>query len=137
MAGSLKTVTSELAKYDLDLVAVQEVRWSNIGSQPGDHTFLYEMGMLIITWGQVFSYTKLRGRWFYIIVPNVHTTTEDESDHIKDTFYDALEGVFDKFLKYHMKILLGYYNSKVEREYIFKSALGNESLYEVGNYNDV
>jgi hypothetical protein len=31
-AGSLKTVASELAKYNLDLVAAQEVRWVEGGS---------------------------------------------------------------------------------------------------------
>jgi hypothetical protein len=29
-AGSLKTVVTELAKYKLDLVAVQEVRWDDL-----------------------------------------------------------------------------------------------------------
>jgi len=34
--GSLKTVTSELAKYNLDVAAVQVVRWVQISSQPAD-----------------------------------------------------------------------------------------------------
>jgi hypothetical protein len=39
-ACSLKTVASELAKYDVDLVAVQDVRWdkggkNHISSQEG------------------------------------------------------------------------------------------------------
>jgi len=33
-AGSLEKVASELAKCKLDLVAVQEVRWVEAGSQP-------------------------------------------------------------------------------------------------------
>jgi len=37
LRGSLKTAASELAKYNLDLVAVQEVRWVEGGSQPGDY----------------------------------------------------------------------------------------------------
>jgi hypothetical protein len=41
-AGSVRTVASELAKYDLAVVAVYEVRWVKNGSQPGDnYTFLY------------------------------------------------------------------------------------------------
>jgi len=36
-AGLLKTVASELEKYNLDLVAVQEVRWCEGGSQPTDN----------------------------------------------------------------------------------------------------
>jgi hypothetical protein len=36
----------------------------------------------------------------------------------KDSFYEELEQVYDHFLKYHMKILLGDFNEKVEREYL-------------------
>jgi hypothetical protein len=34
-----------------------------------------------------------------------------------------------------MKILLGYFNAKVDREYIFTPTIGNESLYEISNDN--
>jgi exonuclease III len=34
--GSLKTVRSELAKCNLDLAAVQEVRWDKVGSEPAE-----------------------------------------------------------------------------------------------------
>jgi hypothetical protein len=37
-----------------------------------------------------------------------------------DSFYGELEGVFDQFPKYHMKILFGDFNAKVGREDIFK-----------------
>jgi hypothetical protein len=36
---------------------------------------------------------------------------------VKDRFYEELERVFDKFLKYHKKILLGYFNAKVRGIY--------------------
>jgi len=46
---SLKTVASKLTKYNLDLVAVKEVRWDNGGSEPVDnYTVSMKMGMLII-----------------------------------------------------------------------------------------
>jgi hypothetical protein len=45
--------------------------------------------------------------------------------------------VFDEFLKYHMKILLGNFNAKVGREDIFKPTIGNESLHEISNDNGV
>jgi hypothetical protein len=54
------------------------------------------------------SYMILRGRWCNIIVLNVHAPTEDKIDDTKDSFYEELERVFDKFPKYHMKIL--YYS---------------------------
>jgi exonuclease III len=41
-SGSLMTVARELARYKLDLVAVQEVRWDKGGTvRAGDYTFFY------------------------------------------------------------------------------------------------
>jgi hypothetical protein len=44
---------------------------------------------------------------------NFHAPTEDKIDNIKDRFYEELEQVFDKFPRYHMKMLLDL-NAKVE-----------------------
>jgi hypothetical protein len=115
-----------------------------------------EMGMLIITKEQAFSYIRgsyqqlrgycllvvgchitLRGRWCDIIVLNVHAPTEDKCDDKKDSIYEELEVVFDQFLKYHMNILLGDFNAKVGREDIFKLTIGNESFHETSNDNGV
>jgi hypothetical protein len=63
--------------------------------------------------------------------------TEDKIGDIKDRFYEELEQVFDKFPRYHMKMLLGDFNAKVGREDIFKSTIGNESLHETSNDNGV
>jgi hypothetical protein len=79
------------------------------------------------------SYIILRGRWCDIFVLNVHAPTEDEIDDVNVSFYEELERVFSKFPKYHMKILLGDFNAKVCREYIFKPTIGNDSLHKVTN----
>jgi hypothetical protein len=70
----------------------------------------------------------LRGHWCHIIVLNVHAPTEDKTDDVKDNFYKKVERVFDKFPKYHMKILLEDFNAKVGKEDIFKPTIENESL---------
>jgi hypothetical protein len=36
MAGSLKTVSRELARHKLDLMEVQEVRWKGGGAEPSE-----------------------------------------------------------------------------------------------------
>jgi exonuclease III len=83
------------------------------------------------------SYIVLRGRWCNIFVLNVHAPTEEKSDDSKYSFYEELEQVFDHFLKYHMKILLGDFNAKLGREDTFKPTIGNESLHEDSNDNGV
>jgi len=47
-AGSLKAAARELARYKLDVVGAQEVRWDNISTGKE---------MKIINWEQVFLYT--------------------------------------------------------------------------------
>jgi hypothetical protein len=83
------------------------------------------------------SYIILRGCWCHIIVLNVHVPTEDKIDDVKDSFYEELKHVFDKFLKYHMKMSLRDFNAKVGRKDIFKPTIENESLYEISNDNVV
>jgi exonuclease III len=82
------------------------------------------------------SYIILRDRWCDVIVLNVHAPTEDKIDDVKDSFYNELERIFDKFTKYHMKMLLGDFNAKVGREDIFKPTIGNDSLHEISNDNE-
>jgi exonuclease III len=155
-SGSLNTVSGELAKYKLDSVGVQEVRWDKGDTEPaGDYTFLYGHGNADHHLGTDFyvhkrfiavkrvefvsdgmSYLTLRGHWYDIIVLNVHAPTEDKYDDTKDSFYEELEGVFDQFPKYHMKILLDF-NAKAGREDIFKPTIGNESLHKTSNDNGV
>jgi hypothetical protein len=63
----------------------------------------------------------------------VRAPCEDKNDDIKDRFYEEPERVFDRFPRYDMKILLGDFNTKVEREDTLKLTIGNESSHEIGN----
>jgi hypothetical protein len=152
------TVSRELSRYRLDLVGVQKVRWKGSGTVPaGEYTVFYGKGNENHELGTGFfvhkritsaakkvefvsdrmSYIILRGHWFHVIVLNVHAPTEDETNYVKDCFYEELEHIFDKFPKYYMKILLGDLNAKVGREDIFKPTIGKESLDEISNDNGV
>jgi hypothetical protein len=54
---------------------------------------------------------------------------------VKERFYE--ENVYtSKFPKYHMKILLGVFKAKLDREDILKLITGNESLHEITNDNE-
>jgi hypothetical protein len=75
--GSLTTVLRQLARYKLDSVGVQEVRWKGGGTKPaGEYTFFYgkenenhELGTGFLCVRE--SYQKLRG--LSLLVIGCHT----------------------------------------------------------------
>jgi hypothetical protein len=75
------------------------------------------------------SYVILRGSWCHIFVLNVHAPTEDKTDDVKDSFYEELGRVFNKFTNYHIKILLQDFSNKVGRDEILKPTIENKSLH--------
>jgi hypothetical protein len=52
---------------------------------------------------------------------------------VKDSFYEELERVFDKLLKYNMEMLLGDFNAKVGKEDNFKPTIGDGSIHEISS----
>jgi hypothetical protein len=81
------------------------------------------------------SYIILRGCWCDVIVLNVYVPREDKINDMKDSFYEKLEHVFDKFAEDHMKILLGDFIAKLGGEDIFNPTIRTESLHKFSNDN--
>jgi hypothetical protein len=113
-------VAEEIAKYKLDLVGVQEVRWGGEGTESaGENTVFYgkgndnrDLGTGFVLHKRILSavkrvefvsdrmsYILLRGCWCDITVLNVHARREDEIDDMKNRSYEELEHVFDKYSK--------------------------------------
>jgi hypothetical protein len=74
-------------------------------------------------------YIVLKGRWYNIIVLNVH-----EYVRSKNTFHYEFEQGFDYFSNYLTKTLLGDCNARLGIETIFQQTIGNESLHQDSKY---
>jgi hypothetical protein len=70
-------------------------------------------------------------------MPHSSIWRSSSTNDVKDSFYEELKHMFDKFPKYPTKILLGDSNAKVGREDTLKPTVGNESLHKIGNENGV
>jgi hypothetical protein len=77
------------------------------------------------------SYIILRGHWCDVVL-YVHAPTDDKIYGVKDSLYEELERIFDKFLKYHINIFLDF-SAKVGRKDILKPTVGNKSVHEISN----
>jgi exonuclease III len=125
--SSLMTVLRALSRHKLDLVGVQEVKWKGSGTTPaGEYTFFYEKGNencelgtgFIVHKGIISAVKRIEfvsDRMLYVLLrrslisyycSECYAPTEDKIDDVKDRFYGELESIFNKLLKYHMKILL-------------------------------
>ena len=111
---SLMTVVGELARYKLDLVWEQEVRYKKgVNARAEDSTFFYEKGnenhqlgteffvhqrilpaVKIVEFGSdrmLYTCIILRGRWCNIVL-NAHVSTEEKNDDTKNNLGGIREG---------------------------------------------
>jgi len=153
-SGSLTTVNRELARYKLDLVGVQEVRWDKEGEVRAGGLYSFSMekkrksliGNKIFVHHRILSavkrvefvsdrmlYIVMRGRWCNIIVLNAHAPSEGEKVS-KDSFMRK----WNEFLiifQGPMKILLIDFKAKLGKDDIFTPTIWNESLHQDSNDN--
>ena len=153
--GALQVAVRETEKYELDILAIQEVRWENQDSiRQGKYTFYYggtqshDFGTGFLIKNSILqavqniefvnerlSYVTIRTRWGNTVLLNVYAPTEVATDNDKDIFYDELERLFDRLPKYNSKIVLGDFNAKVGREEKYRPTIGKYSLHEKTNNN--
>jgi hypothetical protein len=93
------------------------VRWEGGDTEPAcEFTFFYvklnsthalaivfcireSYQVVFVTDRMAYIIRVLRGRWCEVIIRNVQAKTEDKIHVVKDSFYEMLDRVFDKFPK--------------------------------------
>lgn len=157
--GALNILSEELDRYQMDLVALQEVRYPGTGKLETDKHILYYSGSengkfqkgvafmvnkrlaaAVIEFQPIddrIAVLRLKGRFTNITIITLYAPTEEAEDEEKDTFYEILEEVINNTPGYDMKLIVGDANAKVGREIIWKGIAGNESLHLQSNDNGV
>ena len=68
---------------------------------------------------------------------NVRAPTNEKREDIKEEFYNLLEQNINQIANSDIKIILGYFNAKEEKENIYKLNIGNGSLQNETNNNGI
>ncbi|XP_015377026.1 PREDICTED: craniofacial development protein 2-like [Diuraphis noxia] len=151
------TPTDAKNSYKLDILALQEVRWPDSGNiKTGSTTIFYsetnngrhENGVGFIINEKILHNTKgftsindhiccikISGRHFDLILINYYAPTEDKVDDIKEKFYDELETEVNSLPTHSLKMIVGDFNAKIDREHIYRPIIEPDSLHKISNDN--
>ncbi|PSN45867.1 hypothetical protein C0J52_19674 [Blattella germanica] len=155
--GKLQELKEQLDKTTLDVVAVQETRWSNTEIiKKKDFTFYYGgpktrtgqagTGFFIRTkvmnyvigfetYNERISKLRIKGKYNNVTLINVYAPTEEYQDNIKEQFYDDLQYVVDHIPRSDTTIILGDLNAQLGKEACFGNVTGKHTLHEITNQN--
>ena len=155
--GKMQELAAELEKTTLEIVAIQETRWSKNGiinkkvyalfysgsenqiGQAGTG-FLVKKGTLqyIIDFSPInerICSLRVKGKYNNITLINAYAPTEEKDILMKEQFYDNLQKTFEKVAKSDTIITLGDFNTQVGIERAFCKVTGKHTLHEDTNEN--
>ncbi|KMQ89731.1 craniofacial development protein 2-like protein [Lasius niger] len=110
-AGALKEFTKVISDYNIDILAVQETRWTEKVSETRKHTILcngnenrHELGVAFIVNNRMkenildfrpiderLCMLRIKTRFFNLSLINAHAETEEKDEIAKESFYQKLE----------------------------------------------
>jgi exonuclease III len=116
--GKLQELAEEIAKTQIEILALQEVRWSGKGQiNKKDSLFYYsgtkektgQAGTGFLLMKKIQKYVinfelhnerlcklRIKGKYNNIMLINAYVPTEDKTEEIKEQFYDDLRSMVDK-----------------------------------------
>lgn len=154
--GACQNLADVLNTYKIDVVAIQEVRWLDVGQiDVGEYVIYYSGSQSSHHFGSGFavhrklvphviefrpisdklSLLMLDTKPINICIVNAHAPTEVSNQNKKNEFYDELTKIYEGIRKNSIKIVVGDMNAKCGRESQFIPTIGRESLHEQCNDN--
>uniref|UniRef100_A0A0K8SN56 Reverse transcriptase domain-containing protein n=1 Tax=Lygus hesperus TaxID=30085 RepID=A0A0K8SN56_LYGHE len=154
--GALKLLIQQLKKYSIDIVALQEVRWTGCGTLDSEGWSIFYSGdershslgtgfavsprcAHLITGFKPISpricYLRIKGKFYNFSVLSAYAPTEVSEDEKKEEFYDQLDRAIDACPTHDARIIVGDLNAQVGRERTFGAVNGEHSLHHISNDN--
>ena len=159
-SGFAKVLEIELERYGIQIAALQEIRWPEVGRCDLDKGVIYHSGRkddrheegvgfyvsknvstAVIEFEGINSRIarmRMNARWFKVTMIVLHAPTEDSEEEVKDQWYDEVQEVLNKVPGHDMLIVLGDMNAKVGKEVAaFRGTIGAHSLHDISNNNGI
>lgn len=154
--GKMQEVGNELMRYNIDVAALQEIRWKDQGAiDKNMYSFRYSgdkkqgnrgvgfmvfqsMKQKIIEFKPIderMAYLRLKAKPCNISLLNIYAPTEKDSNEEKDKFYEKVEEEIEVIPKEDTIIILGDFNAQIGKEDYIKCVAGKETIHEKTNNN--
>jgi len=155
-AGKMAEIADELMKYNLDITALQEIRWKGYerirkpryillysgaetqGEQGVGFTIKRSMEHSIIGFEPINSRLckiRIKGKFYNTTVVNVYAPTENAKDEQKEQFYEDLNRCCDQVPKHDALLIVGDFNARIGKEIANQSVVGQHTIHEVTSEN--
>jgi hypothetical protein len=150
--GKMQELAEQIKRIKLDVVAIQEIRWSGTGLiQIKDFSFHYSgannnigqarTGFLIqkkmqkyiilfMAYNERLCKLRLKGKFNNISLISVYAPTEDKMEEIKEQFYEDLQKVVDSTPKSDIVIILGDLNTRLGKDNAYRGITGQCTLHK-------
>ncbi|XP_068232135.1 craniofacial development protein 2-like [Palaemon carinicauda] len=156
--GAAKVLEPELAKYRIDIAALQEIRWTGIGKldqergvilysgrDDGDRVERAGIYPSKRAYGALMEFTlissrrakiRLNAKWFNIPILCLHAYTEITDEVEKDKWYDPVQSEKGQIPRHDVWLILGDVNAKIGKEVnAFQGTISLHSLHQGSNDN--
>ncbi|WP_333765053.1 endonuclease/exonuclease/phosphatase family protein [Streptomyces sp. IBSBF 2390] len=155
--GEDKSFLIPLARYKVDITALQEMRWkgcdiysdkrrkADIYYSCAEEQGSYGVGIVVrgnlrksvMAWIPVnerICVVRMKGTFYNTCIVCAYAPTNDADGMFKDTFHDQLDATLDQCPKHDAKVILGDFNAKIGRER-YQGIKGTQSKHNTSTDN--
>jgi len=159
-AGKMEEIADELKKCNIQITALQEVRWPHDGWIKKKNYIVLHSGLktskgqhctgFLITGcatqciigfkptNERMCKLRIKGKFYNMTLISVYAPTEDENKlntEEVERFYNKLSDICDKTPRNDALILLGDFNAKIGKEHSNKRVAGRRTLHDIISEN--
>ena len=156
-AGKMQEIADQIVDSQLQITALQEIRWRGYGLLKKDKYSIYYScnptttgkagtGFMIqkSAINKILGFEpisdricklRVKGKFYNMTLINIYAPTEDKDDETKEQFYEELQRTQDRAPKHDVKIIIGDMNAKLGKEKVFSQVIGRHTLHSISNVN--